>query len=1375
MPNMREACEEFRARQRAVYHADPDRIRRDVNSVREVSRDHIGRWPLELIQNSDDAEASEVVIRVADSAVYVADTGRGVLPAAVRSLSGTFLSVKESGIGRKGVGFKAVYEITSAPCILSGHGDGIVFSSERSLNWFREQGIPVGKAVPYQWLPFWASRQDMMQRDPVLQELASFATVIKLPLNPASGPDTLGIELYDIPGEILLTLRHIAQFKLEGDSKAFQVTVTPVGRRRDVCVLTDSRAAGGIAWRVERRWKSPPSNLLKVFEDEEERRRARRVSLVVASPVDEGGTPSQTEDPPTIYVYYPTEDVSPVSLLLHADFVVSSDRKRVISLEKNAFNRWVADNLAAATIGFVNRAYNRRHPSAHLRLLEPHEQLEEHPMAKSLWNCLVNQARKTLKLPDVRGKRTLRLGQARIPNVTIGTEHARHILESTPLARKLVHRQFDNDEEAVEALLALGCAEVGDDGLLNCIEGITSGANCDQELLWSCWQWLAEWASDEPYGEGHQKRVERIRALRILPMNDKVVSCDSVEDCIVTWRDERANADLPRWMPIRFLDDWFCSHISPLKPDAAVAKLMKDLHIAAPTPDVLARALGKAIELYWKRPRGRHSRFFQFLLEHHAEQWAGLQGNLRRCPIPARIAGRRGVKWVPAERAYFGQEWGNKHLQEVYKGGRGVMWAIPRSHPSKAQQKSLLSALGVAECPRVVPSDSEKLQLEEDRRISRGLPRHTHRDPTKEPLILDRLSLTKLSRSGATSLVALLALHWDDYYSSRTEIKLHYFYYTGYWHTVRALWWEQILEVFIPPQIGNLAPGTPLSQCWLPDKSVAQPVVDLLPVIDLRGFRKERPRIAEWLIAKAGLRQRLDQVSIDEWRAILEERIPRGVPEDEVGERNGRERVQRWYEAVLESLDAQDANEDVSRAPLLCRKSNALRYVGPEETRWLADDADLAEAFREDIHQIGLPEKFHTDARKYFKLESLSASTRVETHYDAVSRRGAGELRDSLELIKPYVFAWRCSRTKSEKPAKLREALRAYEVLIAENLYVVAALDKAGISRDVPRPFHYEDNRLLLNPSATSLTHLAAALASALGVRSEAHFYQNLLRCQTDAERDENLRMLGMLPEELERWRREYHASGMDLPEPDGPDVPKEHGRRSAKASPASGPSSENANEKQGESKPRSEGVEQPKGSSQPAREATQAGEERRNEIPLELKNPESCPFEMLTEKRDFRGRGTDRQSGPSGSVESGSSGEVLSDSQKKQIEQCGRRIVARILEEKPYNYTVESMPFENPGYDLRASKGQEVLFVEVKAHRGKSYIVDLTPSEYRLFAECRARKGGQRWELWNVEHLSANAPLPVQVVHYDTIPEEALDVRMFKVDLRRCGASATE
>jgi hypothetical protein len=122
-----------------------------------------------------------------------------------------------------------------------------------------------------------------------------------------------------------------------------------------------------------------------------------------------------------------------------------------------------------------------------------------------------------------------------------------------------------------------------------------------------------------------------------------------------------------------------------------------------------------------------------------------------------------------------------------------------------------------------------------------------------------------------------------------------------------------------------------------------------------------------------------------------------------------------------------------------------------------------------------------------------------------------------------------------------------------------------------------------------------------------------------------------------------------------------------------------------------------------------------------------------------------------------------LTDAEKEKLEEAGRVLAVRELERM--GFSVEKMPQGNPGFDLRAKKDGDELRVEVKAHIGRATVVEFTQRENKEYLGQQ----GYRWELWNIEHLAENDDSIVVITRYDTIPDNALDVRTFRVDLKLC------
>jgi len=208
------AIEAYKNKLKKVYESDPTRIERDARAVREVSHDYSGRWFFELLQNADDAQATWVKVIVTDRAVYIADNGQGLSPQSVDAICGTHYSDKtEHTIGRKGLGFKSVYELTGTPYIYTINGEGLMFDLDKARQWLEaELGFEI-KDVPYQWVPFFVSRIEAEQQDQFLKSLHNFSSVVFLPLTEESAHEKVPQTLKEFPATTLLTLQHLERLE----------------------------------------------------------------------------------------------------------------------------------------------------------------------------------------------------------------------------------------------------------------------------------------------------------------------------------------------------------------------------------------------------------------------------------------------------------------------------------------------------------------------------------------------------------------------------------------------------------------------------------------------------------------------------------------------------------------------------------------------------------------------------------------------------------------------------------------------------------------------------------------------------------------------------------------------------------------------------------------------------------------------------------------------------------------------------------------------------------------------------------------------------------------------------------------------------------
>lgn len=843
--------------------------------------------------------------------------------------------------------------------------------------------------------------------------------------------------------------------------------------------------------------------------------------------------------------------------------------------------------------------------------------------------------------------------------------------------------------------------------------------------MWACWQWLADWVAKEPYGKEHKKRIERARSLPVVPIDRSVVKASDLAGRIVTWKPDVSVGDLPDWLPLTFVEDWFRDRIqNEAERESLVRKLLKELEIAEPGADVIQRAVGRAIEQYWKDKEGDPGRFLRFISEQDWHETADASSSMRRCPVP--LSQLVQDDWAEAGKAYFGREWGNDLLAELYDGIAVAWVAKDGTARDTDKQRRLLEWLGVADCPRVVRSSRQYAPEQEQN--------------------LEEIDPCQLEMPLAVCLVKVLALNWESYYKHHKTMNIERHYRRrNYYEPVECAWWKIIRERLSVPLVAGY-PVTPLSHCWLPDKRTERAIGDLLPVVDVDAFGNDKDTVREWLISAVGLRTRIEQLTVGEWMALLSRHIPDKAPAERlVSEERLRDKVTGWYAACLETAAEQEnvSENAFASCPLLCRKGDLWQYV-TDEPRYLYDDNDLATAFAGDVWLFHIPARLAADAVKYLGVLPLSQSVEVDVTPEEPKSPLSDVLMVRFNESLPYVWAWRSSQSK-QAADRLSARLKGLKVLVVPALK--ASLSLGSLHHEVERRWHVDDDTIYLHKDYANETELAQALAKALDVRSEADFYENLLRCSDDRQRKEKLLSKGIADAEIDRCLREYSGPPAEEEHDEGPRKPTMGEQGGSTSQTPSGVSSQGQQHKQS-----------PAGQPGEISEGTPSRSPESGKQSLRLKDPSTTRYVL--------------GSPPSGGAGTGGSGEdrgtkregrSLTDAEKAELEEAGRALAAHELE--TMGFSVEKMPQGNPGFDLRAKKDGNELRVEVKAHSGRATVVDVTQREYKEYL-------GQhkyRWELWNVEHLAENDVSSVVITRYDTISDDALDVRTFRVDLKKC------
>lgn len=211
-----------------AYRARPDLVREHSNIEAAISQGGYGRKQLnELVQNAADAikePGGRIRVVLTADALYCANEGQPFTEAGFRTLMLSHSSEKrDDEIGRFGLGFKSVIQVTAEPRIFSRSGS-VSWSQDQSRN-LLEGLYPGLTAYPILRLATPVDPDIEAAQDPVLSGLFEWATtVVKLPL---SGSVTwLSDEMKKFPEEFLLFSDKIGSLEFEDRAQSCSWTWT---------------------------------------------------------------------------------------------------------------------------------------------------------------------------------------------------------------------------------------------------------------------------------------------------------------------------------------------------------------------------------------------------------------------------------------------------------------------------------------------------------------------------------------------------------------------------------------------------------------------------------------------------------------------------------------------------------------------------------------------------------------------------------------------------------------------------------------------------------------------------------------------------------------------------------------------------------------------------------------------------------------------------------------------------------------------------------------------------------------------------------------------------------------------------------------------
>ena len=314
----------------SAYREKPELVLEHANIEITTAEGGYGRKQLyELIQNGADAlsgtgtgtagdSCGRIEVTLTNSCLYVANEGRPVDESGVDALTMSNLSVKkDEQIGRFGLGFKSVIELSDAPEVIS---RSISMRFDRHAARSRIESVaPVGLSWPMLRLPEPFDSVSSADSDPVLAGLMSWATtVVRLPLTSES--IWLSEELESFPGQFLLFCPHVSSLVLD-DKRTERTRSISLETEDDGFVrLSDGSRSG--RWRILHARYGPSERAIS-----DAGRMARRASVTMMWAVPE----RNRRDLGRLWAFFPTDSESTLGGVLNAPWKLSPDRRTIIA------------------------------------------------------------------------------------------------------------------------------------------------------------------------------------------------------------------------------------------------------------------------------------------------------------------------------------------------------------------------------------------------------------------------------------------------------------------------------------------------------------------------------------------------------------------------------------------------------------------------------------------------------------------------------------------------------------------------------------------------------------------------------------------------------------------------------------------------------------------------------------------------------------------------------------------------------------------------------------------------------------------------------------------------------------------------------------
>ncbi|MGF9660517.1 DEAD/DEAH box helicase [Arthrobacter crystallopoietes] len=377
-----------------AYRVRPDLVREHSNIEQSISQSGYGRKQLnELIQNAADAllgHGGRIAVVLTDDALYCANEGEAFTQTGYQTLMLSHSSEKrDDQIGRFGLGFKSVLQVSDDPQIFSRTGS-VGWSKLRSTQLLGDV-YPNLATYPVLRMAEPLDPKLEAEKDSELKALMAWATtVVKLPLR--ANVSWLHDEVKDFPHHFLLFSKDIHELRLIDRVKSYEVAWTA---SRDGGRIHLSNGNASEDWLLleynHRVSEAAAADAGSIF---------ARSEVPVSWAVPLNGNPRSQLG--TFWNYFPTNHRTSLRGIINAAFKMNEDR---FSMLETLYNREILTKaLPSMVAGALQLLSTTEDPAAHFDVLPSRFKENEGWSDRIIYEPIMDVVSTVPFLPDRAGR-----------------------------------------------------------------------------------------------------------------------------------------------------------------------------------------------------------------------------------------------------------------------------------------------------------------------------------------------------------------------------------------------------------------------------------------------------------------------------------------------------------------------------------------------------------------------------------------------------------------------------------------------------------------------------------------------------------------------------------------------------------------------------------------------------------------------------------------------------------------------------------------------------------------------------------------------------------------------------------------------------------